>query len=773
MRLRILAHTVAAIGIVGIAHGQDLGSLIRRVIREGVNQGKLTIVPPKKATEPSGFPPPRETKDPDPTVPPQNRFYILSSDHTARNGDKVLAEGNVHFFARGYEVWCDQVVGDLRTEVYTMKGHVVVRGLDQDVAGEEVTLDNKAKTLAYRDSIATLGPKFLQGNFKSDLYVQGDSGRGSKLQFFVNGTHVTTCNLPVPHYELIARSVDVKPGKRAILRDSTLRILDRKILSIPYLVIPLSERNDRFTPEAGYTRDEGYYVKTRFSTPVHGDDYLDNHVDYYTRRGKGLGQDFHYDSRVRQGVLKYYTILGPQRTDLVSLNHKERLFGGLLTVDGLYQKNNYLTSSNAKQTSLRAGYLLNSRDGTTRFSFTRFSNSSANFGSRQQTYGLNDDRRWSSNFRTTVDLNISKNDSASSSVSPVTREQANVNLRAIQEFRAGTANLEYVRNIPIGQRTDFIGVSDRTPQLSFTTDSRRLFGSRFGEQVPLRAEASWGELVDSVKRDQVNRSFLDLALNRTFKFGTRTTVGLDSRFRQGVYSDDTAQWVLGNNLNFRYDFGAKSSWNLRYNYLRPHGYTPLNIDRSGRAHEASTDFTYQIWDSFGLGAQTAYSLYSPETSPRTHWQTVGLRSTYSPNRRFLVRTLSNYDPFNKLWSDQRIDLSWRLNEGFFSAGARYDGQRHTWASVNTIIDGITLGKLKMSALLSYNGYSKKFDARHFSFTYDLHDAEAILQVIDNPIGYRSGTQIQLFIRLKALPFDTPFGIGQRGQAVGTGTGYKF
>jgi len=76
----------------------------------------------------------------------------------------------------------------------------------------------------------------------------------------------------------------------------------------------------------------------------------------------------------------------------------------------------------------------------------------------------------------------------------------------------------------------------------------------------------------------------------------------------------------------------------------------------------------------------------------------------------------------------------------------------------------------MSALLAYNGYLKKFEEKHFSFIYDLHCAEAVLQVRESNVGFRSGREIYFFIRIKAFPFDTPFGLTRRGAPIGTATG---
>src|SRR5205814_681848 len=119
------------------------------------------------------------------------------------------------------------------------------------------------------------------------------------------------------------------------------------------------------------------------------------------------------------------------------------------------------------------------------------------------------------------------------------------------------------------------------------------------------------------------------------------------------------------------------------------------------------------------------------------------------------------------------DLAYRPGATFVSIGAQYDGVRQVWGSTNILINGLTWGRLRASTILQYNGYLKKFQTQQYSFIYDLHCAEAILEVLDNQTGFRPGRQIQFYLRLKALPFFSPFGTGSFGQALGTGGGVRF
>ena len=93
--------------------------------------------------------------------------------------------------------------------------------------------------------------------------------------------------------------------------------------------------------------------------------------------------------------------------------------------------------------------------------------------------------------------------------------------------------------------------------------------------------------------------------------------------------------------------------------------------------------------------------------------------------------------------------------------------------MNFIAEGMRWGKLTTGLLLSWNGYTERFESRQISFMYDLHDADALLEITDNQTGFRNGTSVAFFVRFRAMPFLTPFRYGTRGQGLGTGTGVNF
>jgi LPS-assembly protein len=331
--------------------------------------------------------------------------------------------------------------------------------------------------------------------------------------------------------------------------------------------------------------------------------------------------------------------------------------------------------------------------------------------------------------------------------------------------------LEYQRSIPVGETNNFFSASDRTPVLTLRTDQQRLFGP--GSKLPFNAELSLGEFVDPQERDKVSRTNLDLRSSYSTGGERRFQLRVDGRFKQSFYSDDTAQYAVGYGTQATYSLGLDTALTFRYNYLEREGFTPLAIDRVGKTNLATADLSYRVLRTLKLGVQSGYDFLLEERGAQTAWQPVGVLAQWQPRNWFQMRAWPVYDPFNQLWSSVRVDMTYLPGATFVTLGARYDGFRKQWGAVNAFVDGLKWGRAKLSANLQYNGYLKRFDERHVALTYDLHCAEAILQVRESNLGFRPGREIAFFIRLKALPFDTPFGLSRRGAPLGTATGRGF
>lgn len=771
MTARILLAAAILLGLISFSQAQiGLDKALE-------NAGRLAVAkpPPTRPLEPSGFPPlgPKEG-----TLPPprpfgeeERVFDLIFAGKARQSGTKVYATDGFHARYKGYDMFGSTLEGDHRTEIYTLSGDVKVIGRDSVITGRTVTINMKTRSFRAEDAESQLSPTFLKGNVRDYVYSSGRVTEGTEREVHSHDGGITTCNLEHPHFEILANYTTVRPTKRVIMRKVKIILLGKKLIEIPYLAIPLDDRGYQYLPEVGNSPDEGYYIKFKYPIALPGDrDMLNVLFDYMTKRGTGLGLDFRYDKDQRmEGRMRVYAQSGPGTQQVeVTNTHHQRLGKLDILVDNSYQNHSYLLNPENTLLSSRVNLLWNQQTG---LSYFRNSNQSNSFKYVQETWSFSDDRNIG-DLRTNLNLTYTSNESTFSGGTDVRREQLDVKVTASQNFDAGLAEFEYSRSIPIGEVEGFLGATDRTPVLSFSTGSEKLLGPRF-RALPVTLRMSLGEYAQpGLDGERLTRTALDLAFNKSSDPTKRFIVETNALYKQGVYSDGTAQYIMGFNGSARYSLGGSTGINFRYNYLEPHGFTPLAMDRSGEYNDVRLDVAFRPIRSLEVRGGTAYD-FKQEQLQQTAWQSIGLSAEWEPTDYFRLRGQSSYDTFSKAWSNVRLDLLYRPGATTVGVGARYDAFRHTWGNVNVFVDGLKTGRLKTSMILVYNGYIKQFEARHFSFIYDLHCAEAIFQIIDQPVGYRPGTQFGFFIRLKAFPFDTPFGTGRRGQSYGTGTGFGY
>lgn len=700
----------------------------------------------------------------------QNRLTIYNARDVRRSGDIVEMTGAVHINYAGWEIYAERVTGDLRQEVFHLDQGARLYGREVTISGDAITLDARFGEFRFTNATIVLGPEALDNQTAGPIFAFAKEGFGTEREFHLYGVSATTCDDPDHlHYVFGARSVTIRPGREAIFRHLDLHVLDNKIISIPVLVVPLVENAEKYVPEIGQSPDEGYFIKTRLGIPIRGDDFVDARLDYMTKLGPGLGGDYRYQNENLTGSLQVYSLVARDSLNVIS-QHNQQVFGGDLYIDAQFQRNNFMTAPNSTLFNTRAQYSRSDANSQSRLSFYRNSSSSTSFETATQGLNFNDDRRWSQTFRTRFDTNF--NESSSSGFGQSTSRRAiDVDFTGTQELRSLTAELQYRRTIPVGDTEGFFGSTDRTPMLSLRSDARRLFGNEIGTSYPFRFEASVGQLADPGAPEGVTRFGFSSDIQRRDRIGD-LQLQYGGRFRQTVYSDDTAQYILDYDARATYSFARNSTINLSYRYVRPFGFSPLTLDRTGRWDALSMDVAYRPTESLRLSAQTGYDVLQSSRG-QAPWQLLWLRADYEPSRDYSIRTSAVYDTQNMNWGNIRGELFHRRGAQEIALGVRYDGRREQLASATARITGFRIGKITGGALVAYNGYTNQIDAQQYSIIYDMHCTELVFEITDQRSGFRSGTQFALFVRIKALPFVSPFGVGTRGQAIGGVGGVGF
>jgi LPS-assembly protein len=718
-------------------------------------------------------------KIPEPETDDKALQIIKVGSYKQGNGDLEMT-GGVEFLFHGYHIFADSAEGNLSNNIFSLKGEVKLIGKDAVVTGSQITVDFDNRVYHSFDSQSDLKPSLIQGAFIKDLYAHGKESYGSANENQTLYGGITSCDLLRPHYEIDGDNIIVRPGKRAIFRKARIRLFGRTILKLDYLSIPLDDRSYNNTPEVGQSQQEGYFIKTRFGVATPGNGDLYSRLDYMSKLGVGIGADWLYKNQVMNGRLDVYTIVGPGDMVKISDEHQQKFKWGTLVVDSDYENNNYLVQPGAVIQSEKALLTFPQHNGAiTKVSLSESASSTGSTSTTTDLIGISDNRKFGKDITTAFDVNYQSSGTSYQNTSgPVTtnttttQQSLSVKGDIQDDLTKATAELEYQRQIPIGSTLAFYGSNDVTPELSLSSDAKRLMGNSFAANWPFKTSLSIGEFSDELTNGTVTRDAFDLKFQHPDHSTGLFHSDISGEFRQGIYSDGTAQYVLDFADGESYKLDKNTSFNFHYNYMRPYGYSPVSIDETGRQNAATADLSVKVLKTLSIGAQSGYDLIRLEENEAA-WQPVGVRMEWQPKDYLLMRTQAMYDTLSGAWSNIRIDTSYKPGATYLSVGSYYDGIRHTWENANLFLDNLTWGKTKLSAILTYNGYTQQFDNEQFSVTYDLHCAEAVFtyQVQNN--GFEPGRTMTFMIRLKALPFSSPFGAGSRGQPLGTGTGTSF
>jgi hypothetical protein len=724
------------------------------------------------------------------------KLEILSHQGLKWNTDgTLLADGAIKARWRNYLLNAGRAEGSTETGQFLFSKVATLEGEGVFARGERIWLDTRERNWWLENGSTRLSPEFLQGNILADLYVRGQRVEGKPD--FIEGQlgSITTCDLDHPHFEWVARTFEAIPEKRAVLRHVQLRVLDHTLFTLPYVVVPLNQTYQRSQlPEVGRSADEGFYLKYAIGYLLAQSAFGNAKFDLMEKKGLGVGVDQQYQGGsmnlyfLRDRSLKANSLTG-------RVSHAQPI-GNLQTNWNLdYRSNSYLVLPDNTAWNLSTDWTLPGKTGRTRLAARQGLSKTGVFESKNYGLSIQDNRtlgklRWNitGDYLDTRTLNAGSSVSGrrewlvrSSFSHPITglgNSLSNVN-----------AQLDFNRNVPVGSASPFLGGLERVPELSFTgklntstsfDPTLRLSLGRFSEggfQRRTRAERYAFDLNGQIRTGKTGGREDRLELSDSPDMSdqsdpqpaihNQSSLNWQYGFRQAFYSDDTAQYILRSDTEARMQWSARSSFSLRWNYMRPYGYSPLLYDRSGFYNQLSADLRWSMGNGWSIAAQSGYDLQAHKLQ-RDPWQSLWLNLLYEQPDVLRWRTNLVYDPNESKFTSLLTDMLWQFGDSRLALSARYDPRRAHWGSVNARLDALKWGKMRFSTILQYNGYLNRFEGRHFLLTYDLHCAELEMRYIDNPFGFRRDREFLIYIRLKAFPPFSRFGYGQSGEALGGG-----
>lgn len=637
------------------------------------------------------------------------------------------------------------------------------------------------------DTTATVPPSFFKRGVISPLFLSSRKLEGGTGHINAQGGRVTSCVLDDPHWGLRGE-VGIVPADKVIIRNARFRLFGKSILPIPRFSISLRKRRRSLPiiPEMGQNSVDGYFLKTSY--PMLATEALSAtaRLDYFQKRGPGLGIESDYDAGNVSGQIFSYWLNDRERGAEIDLRfqHRQRIRRSLSADVSWESRRNSGFFSQGFSTRL-GQFSINHQTSTTKNWLSLREQVFSGFGRTKNLYGVLHHSfragkvrgQFTSNFRRFDRGSIGGSaDRELSQRAEIALDGDVMDLLLRYEARIDVDKEEYAAD-------QFYFALDRNPELLMTTSSRK-------SNLHLLGHLPWDLAVGIGRfREQPNANYLTRYDIRAevppyrLALGSHAGLTLGGRFEQFVYSDDTAQYIysLRGNLNFGRvrsgsDGAPASELTTGFSYFvqRPFGFTPLAIDALSSYQSLDYRLQFQPVPAFRASVSTGIDLH------RSIFRDVIIGTQIKPSGGTSLAINTGYDLERGEWRD--LLVRWGMASpknllrgdfipSFYSYGGyassyypqtaveapppggyrltvttRFSPRSGKYARVRAFFDWRLHRHWRIEALVGWNGFTNRYDFTQVRLTRDLHCWQTSL-------SYNSQRrELRIDFSLKAFPF---------------------
>ncbi|MDQ3712184.1 MAG: LPS assembly protein LptD, partial [Acidobacteriota bacterium] len=172
------------------------------------------------------------------------------------------------------------------------EGSVVFdQGDDQRITGTKGEFNYRTKLGYFVETTGFTN----QTNDGTVLYFTADRvERTGENEFVVTDGKFTACEENVPKWSFTADEAVIKPNDRIKLKNAKFRVLDIPLVPLPYVSIPIKERDRAsgfLTPTVGFSGSKGFRLSTAYYQTLGRSADVTVRTDLYSARGIGYGAD--------------------------------------------------------------------------------------------------------------------------------------------------------------------------------------------------------------------------------------------------------------------------------------------------------------------------------------------------------------------------------------------------------------------------------------------------------------------------------------------------
>ena len=221
----------------------------------------------------------------------------VSADTLEYDGEFLIGEGHVAIQQKGASLQADRVTVNQETGDINAIGNVVMLRDDARWEGRELLYNFKTRVGSFEETILNFEPAYI---------VAEKTERVATNEFLMINARITTCSGDDPVIYAKAKELrvideDKESGMFIQAKNVTFYIKDVPVFYLPRWQRHLGYRV--FTSTVGYDGRLGFFFLG--SAELHPTDWLlsDTHLDFYSSRGVGIGQDFKWRQKeIIEGV---------------------------------------------------------------------------------------------------------------------------------------------------------------------------------------------------------------------------------------------------------------------------------------------------------------------------------------------------------------------------------------------------------------------------------------------------------------------------------------
>jgi len=218
-----------------------------------------------------------------------------------QNGKEVIANGNVIITYKDIKLTCNELSADMEIKDICAHGNVVLTEGNNKLTGENLIYNLDSKK-------GSLDNAFL---FSPIWYGKGDKIKKiSKNEFEIDKGYITTCDPDKPHcanYRISSQKIDIILEDRVRAKNVIFWIGKVPFFYFPFYSYSLKNNRPHVRVSFGHKKEWGTFIKNASRFNIKGGEGHFN-LDYYERKGIGLGIDYKYTTIFGEGELDTYYI---------------------------------------------------------------------------------------------------------------------------------------------------------------------------------------------------------------------------------------------------------------------------------------------------------------------------------------------------------------------------------------------------------------------------------------------------------------------------------